>query len=354
MRSYHVKWKGRMWVEMLLAEWFRGSPAPWRVLPHRCSLLQDYMSTRDPFVALSATAKAVPVVCGAENVFSRGAGIWTAGWVPKSIPDAVWDSWVRMCSRDATGLVISTAGTWLSPGQLSGAVLLGGLQNTISSSVWEFPLHVKQTPWALCLLFHTTLRACGAHCFEHGCVPLGWLGYTAMTNVNSSNSFFCVCLICKMSSVLCQRQWWAVLSLPVFSGHGCSILAQYQGFCHEEPEAGRHGGCPFSRSWWVQHCWTSDNPEGRDCPSTATSLGAFLMLMSGWMALFCRSQSGTKAYSLDRMAGSSGGGTAGSSSVIPSSCWWKTCACSYFCSGSVLAKLVLNFVACSGQYLPSL
>lgn len=47
------------------------------------------MSTRDPFVALSATAKAVPVVRGAENVFSRGAGVWTAGWVPKSIPDAV-------------------------------------------------------------------------------------------------------------------------------------------------------------------------------------------------------------------------------------------------------------------------
>lgn len=53
-------------------------------------------------------------------------------------------------------------------------------------------------------------------------------------NVNSSNSSFCVCLISKTSSVLFQRQWWAVLSLPVFSGHGCSALAQYQGFCHEE------------------------------------------------------------------------------------------------------------------------
>lgn len=132
--------------------------------------------------------------------------------------------------------------------------------------------------------------ACGAHCF----VPWGSVGDTATTNVNGSNSCFCVCLIYKTSSVLCQRQWWAVLSLPVLSGHGCSVLAQYQWFCHDKPEAGGYGGCPFSRSWWVQHCWISQHPEGRECPSTVTLLGAFLMLMSGWMAVFCRSRLGKR------------------------------------------------------------
>lgn len=104
-----------------------------------------------PFCALSSTAKSVSVVCGAEDVFSRGAVVWTVGWVPKSTPASVWDSWVQTHGRGSTSLVTSTAGSWLSPGQVSDVFLSVGLQNANSSSFWELSLHVKQTPGVLCL-----------------------------------------------------------------------------------------------------------------------------------------------------------------------------------------------------------
>lgn len=113
MRSHLVKWEGRLWAEMLLAEWFRGSPAPWRVLPSSSSVLQDGMSPHDPSVALSAAARGVPVVCGAEDRFSRGALVWTVGWVPKSTPGTVWDSWVRTRGTGSTSLVTWAAGSLL-------------------------------------------------------------------------------------------------------------------------------------------------------------------------------------------------------------------------------------------------
>lgn len=244
--------------------WLRGSGAP---LHHEvsCSVLQDFMSIHDPFVGHDSQ-RCPCVVCGAEDMLSRGAVVWAMGWVPKSTPASAWDSWVRTCGRDRTSLVTSTPGSWLSPEPvwcLSSRwtskyyffFLLGVFCACETNSLC--PL-VSRYPYGLwCSLL-----------WAPGCVPWGSVGDTAIASVNNSNSCFRVCLISKVSSVLCQRQWWAVLSFPVFS-----VLAQYQWCCHEEPEAGGHRGCPFSRSRWVQQCWTSSNPEGRDCPSTVTVLG---------------------------------------------------------------------------------
>lgn len=76
--------------------------------------------------------------------------------------------------------------------------------------------------------------------------------------------------------------------------------------------------------------------------------------MSGRKGVLCRLWSGTKAYSLVGVAGSSGGGRAGSSFMILSYCWWKNGACFYVCSWSVSVRLVFDVVVCSVQCLLSL
>lgn len=308
MRNYHVKWKGRMWAEMLLAEWFRGSPAPWRVLLSSYWVLQDGVNTHDPFVALSATAKGVPVVCGAEDMFSRGAVMWTVGWVPKSTPASAWDSWLRTCGRDSTADCL--LGSCLMPFFQVGFKVLFLLPSRSFLCMWNKLLEPSvfsfMSPvWPV---VPTALSTC---------VPWGSVGDTAMMNVNNSNSCFPVCLTSKTSSVLCQRQWWAVLSFPVLSVLGFGPVPVIVPWGARSGRARRVSLLKVTVGTAVLNF---HNPEGRDCPSTVTLLEASLMLLPGWMAVFCRSWSG-KRHSLDRVAGSSGGGTAGSSFVILSFCW---------------------------------
>lgn len=93
-RKYCVKWKRRMWVEMLLAEGLRGSPAPrggtclsrimWAPLSLSC-LCQQQPRMSLWFVELRG--------CSVEG---QSRGRWR--WVPKSTPASAWDSWMRKCS----------------------------------------------------------------------------------------------------------------------------------------------------------------------------------------------------------------------------------------------------------------
>lgn len=95
----------------------------------------------------------------------------------------------------------------------------------------------------------------------------------------------------------------------------------------------------------------SPAPQGGSCP-TGTLLSRILWVLLSllWLqqqprGVFCRSWSGTRTYSPDRMAGSSGGGSAGSRFMIPATacgktalafksaavlCWWGSCFCGMF------------------------